>query len=207
MSGGVSAGVTAACTIAARRLGAWLLRPEAGWRAAALLVAGLVLVAGKQAYRDASASDLSFLLAPTAELVSLVCGTDFVHEAGTGWVSRELMFIIAPACAGVNFALAAFLALTLGWLGTIRTGRDLAARLLAASVLTYAAALVVNTVRITIAIALHRGALPDGGLTPDDVHRIEGVLIYAGGLCAFYRLARGGRGGRGRERAEHAAAA
>ncbi len=174
----------------AARLGRELRRPEQRWRAAALLVASLVVVATKQGYRDASAAQLRFLLAPTAELVSLVCGTEFVYEAGTGWVSRDLMFIIAPGCAGVNFAMAAFLALSLGWLGAIHSGRDLAGRLLAAALMACAATLVVNTARIAVAIALHRGVVPVGGLTPDDVHRIEGVLVYVGGLCALYRLAR-----------------
>lgn len=175
----------------AARLRAELRRPEQRWRAAAFLVASLVLVAGKEAYRDASAAELRFFLAPTAELVSLASGADFAYESGTGWVSRDLMFIIAPACAGVNFALAAFLALSIGWLRAIRRGRDVAGRLLAAALAAYAATLAVNTARIAIAIGLRSGDVPTGGLSPEEIHRIEGVLVYLGGLCLLYRLARG----------------
>ncbi|HKE15563.1 MAG TPA: exosortase K [Kofleriaceae bacterium] len=198
--------MTTACPPApdrwAARIAAGLDRPETRWRAAAIAAALLVVAAAKHGYSHASAGQLALFLSPTAHLVSLVSGADFVAEAGAGWVSRELGFIIAPGCAGVNFALAAFLALTLGWLGAMRTGRDVAARLAAAAALAYAATLVVNTARIAIAIALHRGAVDLGGLTPGDVHRIEGVVVYLGGLCALYRLA-GASGPRsGREERE-----
>ena len=192
----------------AARIAGGLDRPELRWRAAALVAAALVVAAAKHGYSDASAGQLALFLSPTAHLMSLVSGADFVYEAGAGWVSRELAFIIAPGCAGVNFALAAFLALSLGWLGAMRSGRDVAARLIAAAALAYAATLVVNTARIAIAIVLHRGAVDLGGLAPGDVHRIEGVVVYLGGLCALYRLA--GASGRrsGRERSEaHAPAA
>jgi exosortase K len=167
-----------------------LRRPEVRWPAAALGVVALAVVAAKHGYRDASAGELGLFLSPTARMVSLVCGADFAYEAGAGWVSRELSFIIAPACAGVNFALAAFLAVSLGWLRRMRSGREVVTRLVAAAALAYAATLVVNTARIALAIALHRGALDLGAVSPEDVHRIEGVLVYLGGLCVLYRLAR-----------------
>jgi exosortase K len=189
----------------AARLARALERPEPRCPAAALAAAALLVIAAKQGYRDASAGELALFLSPTAHLVSLVSGAGFVYEAGAGWVSRQDMFIIAPACAGVNFALAAFLALSFGWLGAMRTGRVVAARLVAAAALAYAATLVVNTTRIAIAIALHRGAIDLGGLEPGDVHRIEGVVVYLGGLCALYRLARALGPARGGQR--HAPAA
>jgi exosortase K len=159
------------------------------WPIAALIVAVAVVVIGKEAYRDASAGELGWILAPTARLVSAVSGTSFVYEAGIGWVDRGATFIIAPACAGVNFAIAGFLALTLGWLGGMRSGRAVVARLAGAAALAYLATLIVNTVRIVIAIALHLGTIDVGGLDRAEVHRFEGIVVYLAGLCALYALA------------------
>jgi exosortase K len=160
-----------------------------GWPIAALAAALAVVVAGKLHYSAASPGALRWILAPTAGMVSAVSGGNFVYEAGVGWVDREATFIIAPACAGVNFALAAFLALTLGGLAGMRTWRAAAVRLAAAAVLAYSATLIVNTLRIVLAIALHRGAIELGGLDRAEVHRVEGILVYLCGLCALYALA------------------
>lgn len=149
-----------------------------------------VLYAGKHSYSAASAGDLGFILAPTAHLVSLVGGHHFTYEAGAGWVDRDVTFIIAPACAGVNFALAAFLALTLGWLASMTTWTGTARRLVLAAGLAYVSTLVINTTRIVIAIAMHRGTIDVGNFDRGEVHRIEGIIVYLGGLCALYAVAR-----------------
>ena len=165
------------------------------WRIAAVAVALAVIVAGKQYYRDASAADLRWILAPTSQLVSWLSGHDFVYESGQGWINTDVMFVIAPACAGVNFALAAFLALTLGSLAGMTSGRATARRLGVAAVLAYTATLVVNTTRIVIAIAMHRGTIEISG-DPAELHRIEGIVVYLGGLCALYAFARALEAGR-----------
>ena len=190
-------GPSFAATLAtpARRAARYLASPAGRWQLAGLLAAAAVVVAGKQYYRQASAEDLSWILAPTAHLVSLVRGADFVREAGVGWIDRELAFIIAPSCAGLNFALAAFLALVLGWTPGMRTARSTAARLALAAAVAYGAALLVNTARIVIAIAMHRGEIDLARLDPATLHRVEGILIYLGGLCALYAVARAVEGG------------
>jgi exosortase K len=153
---------------------------EHRWRIAAIVVALAVVVAGKQFYRDASPADLRWILAPTAQLVSWVTGHDFVYESGQGWINIDIMFVIAPACAGVNFALAALLALVLGSLANMTDWRSTLTRLARALVLAYTATLVVNTVRIAIAVHVQR----------TDLHRLEGVIVYLGGLIGLYALAR-----------------
>ncbi len=155
---------------------------------AALAVAALVVVAGKEFYRTASAADLRWILAPTAHVATwLGCG-HFTFDAQLGYVDRDLGFAIAPPCAGLHFALAAFVALVLCWLGAMRDGRSLVRHLAAAAVLAYVATFVINTVRIVIAIRMHRMDLLPGNR--EELHRLEGIVIYLGGLCALYALAR-----------------
>lgn len=163
---------------------------EYRWRIAAAIVALAVVVLGKQYYRDASAYDLRWILAPTAKLVSWGSGGNFVYEAGPGWVDPHIRFIIAPPCAGLNFALAAFLALALGALPSMTTARGTAVRLAGAAVVAYVATLVINTTRIVIAIAMHEGTIDVGGYDRAELHRIEGIVVYLGGLCVLYGIAR-----------------
>jgi exosortase K len=152
----------------------------------ALVVAAIVVIAGKEYYRAASAADLRWILAPTAHVVTwLGCG-HFTFDASAGYVDRDLGFAIAPACAGLHFALAAFIALTIGWLPRMLDARSVAATLARALALAYLATLVINTLRIVIAIHMHRMDLADR----EELHRLEGIVIYLGGLCALYALAR-----------------
>lgn len=160
------------------------------WRIAGIATALAIVVAGKQFYRTATAADLTFILAPTAKLVSWLTGGSFVYEAGPGWVDPHIGFIIAPPCAGVNFALAAFLALALGGAVGMRSAGTTAKRIAGAAAAAYVATLVVNTIRIVIAVAMHRGTLDVGGLDPAELHRIEGIVVYLGGLIALYAIAR-----------------
>jgi exosortase K len=163
---------------------------EHRWRVAAVVVALAVVVAGKQFYRDASAADLRVFLAPTAKLASLVTGGHFVYEAGPGWIDYDIGFIIAPPCAGVHFALAAWLALVLGGLRGMTSARATAVRLAVVAVIAYCATLVVNTVRIVIAIAMHQSTIGSASADRANMHQIEGTLVYLGGLCALYAIAR-----------------
>jgi exosortase K len=174
------------------------LARERRWQLVGLIAAVALVCAGKQLYRHASAHELRLLLAPTAGLVSLASGVEFVFEAGAGWVSRSAGFIIAPGCAGMNFLLAVFLALAIGWGPRMRDGRGVAAWLARAAAVAYAATLGVNAARITFALALHRRAFELAGLDRGEIHRIEGIVVYLGGLLLVYGLASAARAPRGR---------
>jgi exosortase K len=153
---------------------------------AGLGLAVALVIAGKQAIREASAEELGWLLGPTATCVSVLTGSHFVREAGVGYIDRSITFEIAPVCAGVHFMLAAVLALALGWSRYMQTWRTMALRLVAVVGVAYLATIVINTLRIVIAIAMHAHDL--GG---SELHRLEGVVVYLGGLCALYAIATG----------------
>jgi exosortase K len=144
------------------------------------LTAAVVVIAGKEYYRTATAADLRWILAPTAHaLTALGCGR-FAFDGSLGYVDADRGFAIAPACAGLNFALAAFLALVIAGLSGMRDARSAALRLVAAAGIAYATTLVVNTIRIAIALGMHR----------PELHQIEGTFVYLGGLVLVYALAR-----------------
>ena len=152
-----------------------------------LAVAVLIALGLKRHYADARAEDLAWILRPTARVVGLMTGTTFAPEAGEGYLSRERMFVIEKACAGVNFMIAAFAMLMLGLqhrVGSVRLAAGVLGASLAAS---YVTAVLVNAVRIDIAmwLAAHPAALP---MSAASVHRVEGVAVYFGGLLVLYEL-------------------
>lgn len=167
---------------------AWLGRAPR-WSLAAGGLALALVWWGKAFYSHASAEDLRPLLAPTAGLVSWVTGGQFVYEQGAGWLSREYTFLIAPVCAGMNFALAAFLALVAGALPSFASARAVLARLAIYAGVAYVATVLVNAARISLAIALHQGVIQLDGLSAGEVHRAEGIAVYLVGLCALFAAA------------------
>jgi exosortase K len=159
------------------------------FRIASFVLVAAVIIVGKEYYRDATAADLRWILAPTAWLVSLFTGGHFIYEAGAGYADNALKFVIAPPCAGLNFAMAAFAAIMLA--STITDWRTFAKRVGLALGLSYVATIVINTIRISIAVAMHRGTLVVGMADRAQAHRLEGIIIYLGGLLLLYALSKG----------------
>src|SRR5215470_16142125 len=131
----------------------------------------------KRYYAGASADDLRWMLGPTTALVSTVTGRAFVIEPGAGYLSREQLFLIEKSCAGINFLIAAFVMLAFVLRGRAVNVRSSAAVVAVSLALGYAAAVIVNTVRIAIAMWLARRAGPIAGLSPAGVHRLEGIVV------------------------------
>lgn len=144
----------------------------------------------KRHYAGARAEELSWILSPTTHLVSVVTGTSFEWRAGEGYFSRDRLFLVEKSCAGINFMIAAFGMLVLAQFhrgeGAVSALRIIGGSLLA----SYVSAVVVNTVRIAIALRLaaHPASLPS--LSAADVHRLEGIAVYFGGLVLLHELVR-----------------
>jgi exosortase K len=154
------------------------------------VVACAVLIAWglKRHYAAARADDLWWILSPVARLVGVVARTSFTLQPGEGYFSRDRLFLIEKSCAGINFMVAAFGMLMVALLHRVGS-RMSAARVLSVSLLaSYSAAVLVNAVRIAIAmwLAAHPVALP--AFSAADVHRVEGITVYFGGLVLLYEL-------------------
>jgi exosortase K len=161
-------------------------------RLKALTLAVMLLIAWslKRHYADARPEDVSWILTPTTRVVSIVSGTSFGWRPGEGYFSHDRLFLIEKSCAGINFLIAAFGMLVLGLFHRCRDAES-ALRILGVSLLvSYLAAVAVNVVRIAVALQLagHPAWLPS--LSPADVHRLEGIAVYFGGLVLLYEIVR-----------------
>ena len=154
----------------------------------AAAAAALIAWALKRHYADASADDLWWILTPTAWLAGVITATPFAMQPGEGFLSRDRLFLIEKSCAGVNFIIAAFGMLMFTLFHRVASPLS-AARLLGATlVAAYLITVMVNTVRIAVAMWLAAHPMAQSTFSAADVHRIEGIVVYFGGLMLLYEL-------------------
>jgi exosortase K len=160
---------------------------------AVLLAALGAALALKGFYSTASAADLRFVLAPTTWLVEAAGGHRFDWTSG-GYLSTELRFLVAPACAGVNFLVVAFSALVIGFVRPARPAWQNLGILFASAAAAYATTVLANALRILIAIPLWTRGVSLAGLTGARLHELAGVVVFLGMLLLLHlaaqRLAR-----------------
>lgn len=170
-----------------KREAATRMKREIDWRWAAQCVVVLLgAFALKLHYSTASADDLRWILAPTSVMVEIVSGVRFEFESGAGYLSREENFLIAGSCAGVNFLIAAFLVLTLRRIfgdGGERIGWGFLPK---AAGIAYLATIAANAVRIAIALEWRHLPPEIEYLGSDELHRLEGIVIYFGFLLLLF---------------------
>lgn len=146
----------------------------------------LMAVGLKSYYSHARSDNLGWILAPTAGVVKYLSGIAFEKEDGAGFVNRANRIIIAPSCAGVNFLIIAFcMAACLG-LHRLKSTCLKIFWLVNSAVWAYVLTIAVNAIRIVASIYLYNADIYYHGLTPERLHRIEGIFIYFFFLCLFY---------------------
>lgn len=142
-----------------------------------LFIAGAAY-ALKAHYSRAGADDLAWILAPTAFLVETLSGIGFAAESGAGYFSPDRAFLIAPACAGVNFLIIAFCMAAVAGIHRFSSAGRKSGWILLSAVTALGTTLAVNTARIIISIGLYRADMYGGAVTPERIHRIGGVAVY-----------------------------
>jgi exosortase K len=158
-----------------------LSRPWLSWVTALLAAYGL-----KLAYSRASAGDLAWILGPTARAVGVLRGEtlSFIPDGpGSGWAGPG--YVIAPACAGVNFMILALTVSVLGFSHRLHSRPVRLAWWLSSLGGAYVLTIAVNTLRIVAAVELYRLG-PVAGLDAGQLHRLLGTVIYLGALLALH---------------------
>jgi len=163
------------------------MRAKLIW-SAQLLTVGLCALALKAYYSTATANDLRWILAPTAKLVELLSGKQFEFESYAGYMSSDHTFVIAVPCAGVNFLITAFLMVSLRRLWREHFHALNWSLLAVAAMLAYVATIIANTTRIWLALELRARAVAVSGLTNNQLHRLEGIVVYFSFLLLLFVL-------------------
>jgi len=153
-------------------------------------VAGVALGAAwalKAFYSAATFDQLRWILAPTMWIVGMT--EPFELDPHRGYLSLDQRFLVAPACAGVNFMIVAFVSLCLGLAPTCARAGARVALVLESAAVAYAATVLANATRIALAVRLHEAGAAFGPLTPSRLHCALGVAVYFGFLLAVFAVA------------------
>ena len=137
-------------------------------------------------YSTATTDELRWILGPTTALVQLFSGGSFEFESYTGYMSGDRRFVIAVSCAGVNFLITSFLMLALRFLWRRRFEKVGWSFLPLTAVLAYVATVIANAVRICIALEIQRRAVEIEGLSANQLHRLEGIVVYFAFLLLLF---------------------
>jgi exosortase K len=170
-------------TMAAKNLKPYLMNHAVYYLLILLTAWGL-----KFHYSRAGSDELVWVLAPTAGLVELISGIAFEKEAHTGFVGQGNRFIIAPACAGVNFLIIAFCMSAFSGMHAFKRQRSKLLWLGIAFLSAYLLTIVINALRIFVSIHTYAADIQLGWFTPARIHRLEGVVIYFFFLTLFYMI-------------------
>jgi exosortase K len=154
-----------------------------------LFPAGLAVLAMlllKRHYSLATATQLDWILAPTAKLVSWFTSAHLVTEFGVGHVDFAKGIIVAPACAGVNFMIMAFGLTAFYGLHHIRRLPSQLIWLPLALAAAYGFTLMVNAIRIALSMTLYNANIYTDWFTVARVHRLAGVALYFAVLWLYF---------------------
>ncbi|PYS87699.1 MAG: exosortase K [Acidobacteria bacterium] len=162
-----------------------IFRSRKSYQSAAVITAAALL---KLFYSTANVNELRWILAPTSFCVELVTGETFWFESYAGYINNDNSFLIADSCSGMNFLIAAFLMLSVLVLwgeNNVDVAWYAFPIVAAAAFFTTIAA---NTVRIAVALKLHRMNAAALWINPEQAHRLQGIFIYFGFLLLLYFL-------------------
>ena len=153
---------------------------------AQLVVVLLSAFALKLHYSTATVNQLRWILYPTKLLVELISGQTFQFESHAGYMSGNHLFLIAASCAGVNFIITAFLMLSLMHLWNNRCQKIRWPFFPKAMLVAYVVTIFANTLRISLALQMQQTGLKIGSLNGNQLHRLEGILVYFGVLLLLF---------------------
>lgn len=146
------------------------------------LATAVVAIGLKAHYRGATVSALAWILEPTATVVGWVLHQPLSQDRQLGWLPPDHSFVIAPACAGVNFLILVFAVSVLGCAHRLPSAPQRGASLITGLGAAYVVTIVVNSLRIVIAVTLYHAQVHTGWLTAERLHRVAGTGVYLGGL-------------------------
>ncbi|MCL7423062.1 MAG: exosortase K [Methylobacter sp.] len=146
----------------------------------------LMVIGIKHYYSVASAGELQWLLYPLVLLLELLSPLSFEPLANGEWLDMRHHIRIVKACAGGNF----FIISLLGYLWLLPDRLQPLGRIVSVLLAAWLTTLCANSLRIVLSV--YAGdALSDAlSLSPEDSHRLIGILSYFLSICLQLSLDR-----------------
>lgn len=150
----------------------------------------------KHHYSIASTTDLQWMLAPLANLLSLLLPGDFIMQTNGEWIHHDWHIHLVKSCAGVNFFLMSLAgyAWIFGPLARNASGGILAtcgSYTVLAILSAWLSSITVNVMRICLAIFVvrHESWFAFLALSAEDSHRLIGIAVYFPALVLQLQMA------------------
>jgi len=150
------------------------------------LITLLLALGLKHHYSKASSDALTWILSPTAAIVEILTGNQFIKEADAGFFNQDTRIMIAPACAGVNFLIAAFCVSVFTSIHKLPGVLSKSLWLLLCATASFIYTILVNTIRIITSIRLITADIHFGWFSLERIHRLDGIIIYFFFLSLLY---------------------
>jgi exosortase K len=156
---------------------------------------GMVLGAAfvlKYHYSVASASELQWILAPLPLMTQIFSAMSFTLNDAGEWVNAGYNVVIAKSCAGVNFMILSLLVCAGRFYPVSRRYNVFVSCLgfiTLCLLVAWSITVMVNTLRILIAIQLYIHEVNVFGLSPGQIHRLAGILIFLPALWLQLKVA------------------
>ena len=160
----------------------------------------LIICAFRHAFWEATSDGLDWLLYPTARWVQWIGGIPFERAPGAGYVNHHLRFIIAAPCSGIRFMMITFSALLFSFVHRFGAKTQKSAWAALSLGLSYLFTIVVNGVRMILALGYPAPAFGYGWAAPEKYHMLQGMSVYLLSLFAIYQIADHATGKRGASR-------
>lgn len=148
----------------------------------------IVLFCLKWYYSMASVDDLDFIIGPTAWWTETLSGNTFKRVPGLGYINNTNEFIIVSSCSGINFLIVLFSTLLYSFIHRLRTNKVKLMWLVFSLVFSYIITIGVNGLRIILSMYLLNLDIYGAFITPERVHRLEGVVVYFVALFILFLL-------------------
>ena len=156
-----------------------------------IYLAGVLIIFGmKYFYSKAGCDELTWILAPTARWVGILCGIRFEYHPQTGYVNHALRFIIAPSCSGVQFMIITFATLLYSFVHRMRSRRGSYCWIGLCLGIAYLFTVFINGIRIVLSVYLPHYLAEQimhyRFMNPERLHTIIGTVTFVFGLFIIY---------------------
>lgn len=143
-----------------------------------LLLAFFIYIFFKYMYVFLDNDNLIFLLKPTAYLIEIITGTNFIFSSDSGFFYEQLNIIINKSCSGYNFWILSFLMLAFLSIKRFNNSIKKISAILIALLSTYILTIFVNTSRIYVSISIQKLANIHLQSRPHYlIHEIVGITV------------------------------
>ena len=136
----------------------------------------------------ASVDDLDFIIGPTAWWTETLSGNTFKRVPGLGYINNTNEFIIVSSCSGINFLIVLFSTLLYSFIHRLSTKKGKLLWLVFGLLFSYIITIGVNGLRIILSMYLFNLNIYGAFITPERVHRLEGVVVYFVSLFILFLL-------------------